>query len=502
MASGIGRGILAITCLLFVAVAAGAAPPEDVTYQGRLLDSGGDPVTGPVIIEIGVWDQATGGTRLYGELHPSVTLEDGVFSILLGTGGLQEGTFDAALFADQNRYLQVHVDYEVLEPRQPFSSVAYALRSEESESTAYAVAAGDADTVDGSHAASLDQSAHVSSFGNPHAVTAADVGAVTIAEAQAHAADASAHHIRYADAEAVAAIKAADGSGSGLDADLIDGQDPSAFANAAHDHDTAYYTQAQVDSLVANLQAQVTALQDLLQHVSRSGDDIYVTGANLHVRSGSGATEGTVNGLGNLIVGYNELRGADDDRTGSHNLVVGRGHNYSSYGGLVIGYYNAITGNYSSVSGGRNNLATGNSSSVSGGYLNHASVNQSSVSGGQNNTASGYYASVSGGYYNEASGDYSSVSGGYLNDASGSRSSVSGGHSNEASGAESSVSGGQCNLAGSGTAPSCTPYIGSASVSGGFRNVAGGHISSVSGGSDRSATDTYDWAAGSLWEDN
>ena len=44
-----------------------------------------------------------------------------------------------------------------------------------------------------------------------------------------HAANASAHHTRYTDAEAVAAIKAADGSGSGLDADLLDG------------HDSAYY---------------------------------------------------------------------------------------------------------------------------------------------------------------------------------------------------------------------------------------------------------------------
>ena len=32
---------------------------------------------------------------------------------------------------------------------------------------------------------------------------------------------------------------------------------------------------------------------------------------------------GTVNGLGNLIVGYNELLLSPDDHTGSHNIVVG-----------------------------------------------------------------------------------------------------------------------------------------------------------------------------------
>jgi hypothetical protein len=49
-----------------------------------------------------------------------------------------------------------------------------------------------------------------------------DVGATT-SDLAAHAASDSAHHSRYADAEAVTAIKAADGTGSSLDADLLDG---------------------------------------------------------------------------------------------------------------------------------------------------------------------------------------------------------------------------------------------------------------------------------------
>jgi len=38
MGSRAGRWILAIAFALVVAVAAATAPPEDVTYQGRLLD--------------------------------------------------------------------------------------------------------------------------------------------------------------------------------------------------------------------------------------------------------------------------------------------------------------------------------------------------------------------------------------------------------------------------------------------------------------------------------
>ena len=143
----------------------------------------------------------------------------------------------------------------------------------------------------------------------------------------------------------------------------------------------------------------MAALQDLLQHFSRNGNDISITGANLWIKSGSGTTDGAVNGLGNLIVGYNELReDRNDDRTGSHNIIVGTRNNYTSYGGLVAGYsehdFRRLTP--------RSAAETGNT----------ASGEYSSVSGGDGNTASGQYSSVSGGGGNTASGDFSSVSGG------------------------------------------------------------------------------------------
>jgi hypothetical protein len=94
---------------------------------------------------------------------------------------------------------------------------------------------------------------------------------------------------------------------------------------------------AQLQVLVAGLTSRVEALEAKLAHVSVSGNDIVVSGANLYVNDGSGSTDGPVNGLGNVVIGYNELRGAGDDRSGSHNLVVGSRNNYSSYGGFVGG---------------------------------------------------------------------------------------------------------------------------------------------------------------------
>lgn len=139
--------------------------------------------------------------------------------------------------------------------------------------------------------------------------------------------------------------------------------------------------------------------------------DLSVTEGNLQVTSGSGATAGAVNGKGNVIVGYNEGSGGQT-RTGSHNIVVGREHEYTSFGGLVVGQGNTISGWFSSVTGGLANTASGDWSTVSGGATNTASSNLASVSGGTGNTASGPLSSVSGGQGNTASGIYSSVSGG------------------------------------------------------------------------------------------
>jgi len=193
-----------------------------------------------------------------------------------------------------------------------------------------------------------------------------------------------------------------------------------------------------------HLQRRVNALEAKLAAVTfdSSNHEIVITGVNLRIVNGLETTE-TTNGLGNLIVGYNELRQEDpncppgdfpgfpctDTRTGSHNVVVGSEHNFSRFGGLVVGFRNEISGPFASVSGGSENIASGPMASVSGGEDNTASGPRASVSGGEDNVASNEETSVSGGVFNTASGPHSSVSGGEHNTASGSASSVSGGSS-------------------------------------------------------------------------
>lgn len=197
---------------------------------------------------------------------------------------------------------------------------------------------------------------------------------------------------------------------------------------------------------------------------------VRVSGADLQIVNGAGATD-TVNGHGNLIVGYDEL-GFDTEKTGSHNLVVGTGHGYTSHAGVVFGIQNELEAPHATVTGGRFNAAKGYGASVGGGSENQARGVHSSVSGGKDNTALGEDASVAGGQVNFAVGTSASISGGFGNNANGNWASIAGGNGCFADGDHSAVSGGFANTAEGEWA----------TVAGGWLNTASGERSAVSGG--------------------
>ena len=270
---------------------------------------------------------------------------------------------------------------------------------------------------------------------------------------------------------------------------------------------------ARIDSLegqVTLLEARLAELDDntvldLNGRLELNTDDperptAIFAGVNVQVINGTGRTD-SVNGLGNIVVGYDEERvggvflcsdGRYDNqpeclnneetwstihKSGSHNIVVGKENNYSQYGGLVTGLANSINGGFSTVTGGLKNVASGRHSSVSGGTDNVVRGDRASVSGGLRNIAVGIYSSVSGGSDNNALGERSSVSGGLRNSADGIFASVSGGSDSSALAERSSVSGGLRNVANG-------IY---ASVTGGRDNLASGDSASITGGAENKA---------------
>jgi hypothetical protein len=199
--------------------------------------------------------------------------------------------------------------------------------------------------------------------------------------------------------------------------------------------------QSQVASLQSDLATATAYIDDLQSYVSVDDTSdptrpvVTIAGANLQIVNGLGNTL-TTNGVGNLIVGYDEnmsflcfsLPDMEDRRdagacssgfwlpqtatkTGSHNLIIGDRHSYTSYSAIVSGTASISNSAGGSVLGGAYNTASGAWSSISGGVFNIAEGRRSSISGGSVNTVdyvnatdSGNAASISGGTSGTISG--------------------------------------------------------------------------------------------------
>lgn len=128
-------GTLVIVLLLLWAQNTGAAPwltptaapssASTINYQGRLFNSSGQPVKGQVNLTFGLYNQASGGSPVWGsETHSNVTVSDGLFSVLLGS---QLPIPLSAIGGDL--WLETKVNGETLSPREQLGAVAYAMQA-------------------------------------------------------------------------------------------------------------------------------------------------------------------------------------------------------------------------------------------------------------------------------------------------------------------------------------------------------------------------------------
>jgi len=98
---------LCVAAILIMSVAASAAV---MSYQGHLTDGSGAMVPdGNYLINFTIFDDSTGGAKLWEETHPAVPVANGMFMVLLGSidplndGGYQDSAPDGA-------YLEISVN--------------------------------------------------------------------------------------------------------------------------------------------------------------------------------------------------------------------------------------------------------------------------------------------------------------------------------------------------------------------------------------------------------
>jgi trimeric autotransporter adhesin len=344
--------------------------------------------------------------------------------------------------------------------------------------------------------------------------TASDVGC----EGCVNAAD-------IADGATLSEIDDDDGSGSGLDADLLDGQSSADFAAAAHDHDNRYFTETELstsDGSAPNTGSNLLHWSvlngvpaDFVDGTDATGNDWSLTGdsgtnpatnfigttdnqaLNLRVNNARGlrlapASDGT-NQSPNVIGGM-----ADNSVTaGVHSAVIGGGGRGTP---SLAASANRVTDHQGTVGGGANNQA-GNGAgtvgdrklaTVGGGGSNTASGSSATVAGGESNVASGLRSTVGGGLSNLANGPRASVGGGQSNIASATDTTVGGGRNNTASGLNATVGGGVNNAA----------IASGAAIGGGDGNTASGFAATVPSGQDNTAAGNHSLAAGVQAEAN
>lgn len=380
-----------VCILVFLSQPLFAEIPQLLNYQGRLLDTAGDPVVeGTYAITFSIYDADVEGTVLWTETHPAVLVSDGLFNILLGS----VTPLPNAVFNDVTRYLGITVGSDAeLAPRTRLISSPYAFHS-----------------------------------------SRADTGAVSLL-----AAESSVNSVAIQDGTIQFSDVARNGASDGQvmkwnGTQWTAASDEGANVSSGWMHDgNMIYLETLTDSVGIGTRYPRANL-DVIGETRL---------ANLH----AGTTEivsaciGVNNNLG-ITAARNAIGGGENNSVNEE---------ASSYCTIAGGLGNTTGDRYGTVSGGANNSALGLTSTIGGGGYNTAEY-LGTVGGGHNNSVLGYGGTIGGGVDNttgrsdtQISPDYGTVGGGKQNTASGGASTIGGGWENSAPGHNATVPGGYMN---------------------------------------------------------
>jgi hypothetical protein len=202
-----------------------AEVPDLIYYQGYLTDTAGNQVPdGTYTMIFTLHTTEDGNTWVWEQTSDAVSVVDGVFNVQLGPFTYPEQVFDGDL------YLEMEINGEVLAPRQRLGASAYAMRAVVADSVA-----------DGriTNVMIADNAVDYQKLSD-NAVNSAKVvnNSLTANDIQ--------------DGAVLTEIQDDDGSGSLLDADLLDGMDSADFAESSHDHNFSDLNGTATDAQIPN----------------------------------------------------------------------------------------------------------------------------------------------------------------------------------------------------------------------------------------------------------
>lgn len=512
---------------LFI-TSAHADVPSKMSYQGKLTDDQGVPVSdGNYSIQFLIYTDEVGGSILWQEPQ-NVAVADGLFNVLLG----DVNPIPDTVFTGSTRWLGIQVSPDPeLTPRKPIVSVGYAFRALDADTANYALSAPV--SPDDDWVISGDTIYHLTGnvgIGTPspanklHIVGSESVPLLNVEQSGSHrgvrvyttnacalwVANAGNHGLRVTDAGGDGIhVEHADGwagyfngtgyfsgnVGIGTSPDeelhvvgnikMVDGNQAAGYILTSDANGVGSWQAAVGDNdwiIIGNV-LHPAADYGLSQ---RQSNIMYGQHDSTHVNFGIGCTTGTsAQDYKYCTVGGGRVNAASGDLA----TVAGGEGNKASNSSAAIGggWLNLASGAYATVGGGSKDTASGDYSTVAGGARNKATNSFAVVGGGIENTASGQYSTVSGGRFSMADGQYSGVGSGYSNLATDTASTIAGGRNNRARGSYSFVGGG----GGADAADSNSALGDYSAISGGSRNTASWDYTTVGGGYNNTADTSY-----------
>ena len=137
--TGLGYGVYSQTILkakkelAYSTAAAPTTPNRILSFQGRLTDSSGNPISSSTGVVFKLFSTLSGGTSLYdssiGNSQTVVPDANGIFSVVIGQS--HGGPIPSSVFTENpNVFLEITSGGETMTPRQQIATVGYALNAE------------------------------------------------------------------------------------------------------------------------------------------------------------------------------------------------------------------------------------------------------------------------------------------------------------------------------------------------------------------------------------
>jgi hypothetical protein len=537
------RGVVvALSLLLLTVTLAASDVPQMINYQGHLANADGEPLDTVVSMTFAIYDVPSGGSPVWSELHPTVSVSDGLFDVALGSSG---SPLPHTVLAGAARYLGITIGTDSeMKPRVRLTSSGFAHRvssidgaetgiltgtveigpaegkDDRAADPALIVRGNDADSVvispvdditlystndAGEQTTLLTSSAR----GGALLVSATDVAKGTLRRIEINPGDSIALRAVEANGDEMVLITADPGGGamhvSATDVAKnlmrtisISPRDSIVLSAAESNGDQTILITADpnggailvtaTDAAKGTLRTVEISPRDsvVLRATENNGDEVILitadpTGGAMYVSATDVAKADPDAIVGTIALNRDGIFILGSDVSDTSVSVTATGEIVGT-GGLEVGSNNTASGDLSSISGGSNNRALGVGATIGG---------------GSTNSAYGDYSTIVGGYQGNASGDYPFIGGGGLS-----------GQYNDAY-SYGVIGGGANNFAGLGLNNPYTTVMGGSSnearyygstVSGGQSNRAVGYYCVVSGGhsnhTSSAAEDSYGYCGG------